>query len=306
MYATGAWPNTGIGRINLDGSRGSCSPCHGRHEFSRARARDAEGCARCHRGPRHAQHEIYRASKHATALAAPHALSTGPQEAASGRRDLHRQPAPTCATCHLSGQPRGGEAITHDPARRIAWNHRGAVSLRMDTDEQQRVVSDGGPAAVADSWQQKRQRMRRGCLECHGPDGVDGFFATYDAVIEQYNEDLGRPGQALLAVLRTQGLVTVEPWDDPIEHSWFQLWHADGRRLRHAAAMMAPAELDARGFSSATERFRRELVGAARALASGAAAEGREQAAKAVDDALAEVRLACPNNDTGCARLRAR
>ncbi len=27
------WPNTGIGRINPDGSEGSCSACHARHSF---------------------------------------------------------------------------------------------------------------------------------------------------------------------------------------------------------------------------------------------------------------------------------
>ena len=28
------WPNSGIGRINPDGSKGSCTSCHGRHSFS--------------------------------------------------------------------------------------------------------------------------------------------------------------------------------------------------------------------------------------------------------------------------------
>ena len=32
------WPNTGIGRINPDGSEGSCSACHTRHTFSSAQA----------------------------------------------------------------------------------------------------------------------------------------------------------------------------------------------------------------------------------------------------------------------------
>ena len=39
LFDTGSWPNTGIGRINLDGSRGSCSACHSRHDFSPRRAR---------------------------------------------------------------------------------------------------------------------------------------------------------------------------------------------------------------------------------------------------------------------------
>jgi formate-dependent nitrite reductase cytochrome c552 subunit len=45
-----SWPNHGIGRINTDGSRGSCAACHGHHDDSLARARSPETCGRCHRG----------------------------------------------------------------------------------------------------------------------------------------------------------------------------------------------------------------------------------------------------------------
>ncbi len=45
------WPNTGIGRINPDGSRGACTACHQRHEFSMVNARRPESCGKCHLGP---------------------------------------------------------------------------------------------------------------------------------------------------------------------------------------------------------------------------------------------------------------
>lgn len=38
------WPNSGIGRVNPDGSRGTCAACHGRHSFSSALARQPENC----------------------------------------------------------------------------------------------------------------------------------------------------------------------------------------------------------------------------------------------------------------------
>ena len=44
------WPNTGIGRINPDGSEGSCTACHSRHEFSAAQARNPENCGKCTHG----------------------------------------------------------------------------------------------------------------------------------------------------------------------------------------------------------------------------------------------------------------
>ena len=58
------WPNTGIGRINPDGSEGACTACHARHQFSAEQARHPENCGRCHMGPDHPQKEIYEESKH--------------------------------------------------------------------------------------------------------------------------------------------------------------------------------------------------------------------------------------------------
>ena len=47
------WPNVGVGRINFDGSRGSCTSCHTRHRFSLMEARKPEACGQCHLGPDH-------------------------------------------------------------------------------------------------------------------------------------------------------------------------------------------------------------------------------------------------------------
>ena len=64
------WPNTGIGRLNPDDSRGSCSACHSRHKFSVSQARNPENCGKCHMGPDHPQIEIYNESKHGIAFRA--------------------------------------------------------------------------------------------------------------------------------------------------------------------------------------------------------------------------------------------
>ena len=59
-----SWPNSGIGRLNPDGSKGACSACHTRHNFSKAQARQPEACGKCHLGPDHPQMEVYQESKH--------------------------------------------------------------------------------------------------------------------------------------------------------------------------------------------------------------------------------------------------
>ena len=68
IISSGTWPNTGIGRLNLDGTRGSCAACHSRHDFSPRRARQPENCGKCHLGPDHPQKEIYEESKHGIAF----------------------------------------------------------------------------------------------------------------------------------------------------------------------------------------------------------------------------------------------
>ena len=45
------WPNRGVGRLNPDGTKGSCSACHTRHAFSMEMARKPAACAECHKGP---------------------------------------------------------------------------------------------------------------------------------------------------------------------------------------------------------------------------------------------------------------
>ena len=41
--------------------------------------------------------------------------------------------APTCATCHMSGNLRNGGRITHDPGERISWSVRTAAIDRPST-----------------------------------------------------------------------------------------------------------------------------------------------------------------------------
>ncbi|MFW5735451.1 MAG: multiheme c-type cytochrome, partial [Oceanidesulfovibrio sp.] len=60
------WPNQGAGRINLDGSKGSCTGCHTRHQFSIAEARSPSTCKECHNGPDVPAYRVYSASKHGT------------------------------------------------------------------------------------------------------------------------------------------------------------------------------------------------------------------------------------------------
>ncbi|MFT7464719.1 MAG: hydroxylamine dehydrogenase, partial [Pseudohongiellaceae bacterium] len=111
------WPNTGIGRINPDGSEGSCSACHSRHTFSVAVARRPENCGKCHMGPDHPQLEIYEESKHGVAFHANEdAMNLDSAKWIVGEDYFA---APTCATCHMSATK--NQPVTHDVGLRISW-----------------------------------------------------------------------------------------------------------------------------------------------------------------------------------------
>jgi hydroxylamine dehydrogenase len=290
-FHEGTWPNTGIGRINIDGSRGSCSACHSRHDFSPRRARQPENCGKCHLGPDHPQKEIYEESKHGVAYRdLKDRMNLDSPKWVLGK-DYSQ--APTCATCHMSGNTRNGGKVTHDPGERISWTNRPPISQVLDTDLEGRIVTETDPAKrltlVAEPAEKKRQRMKDVCLHCHTPDYVNAFYKQYDDFVILFNEKFGKPGLLIMAELRKQNLLTKKEFDEEIEWTWYLVWHHEGRRARHGASMMAPDYAHWHGMFEVAERFYQKFIPQAREIAKHAAAEGKAEQAKAVNAVLDEI-----------------
>ncbi len=276
-FHASTWPNTGIGRLNLDGSRGSCAACHSRHDFSPRRARQPENCGKCHLGPDHPQKEIYEESKHGVAYRdLKDHMNLDSTKWVLGK-DYSQ--APTCATCHMSGHTRNNGKVTHDPGERISWTNRPYVSLVMDTDAQGRVVTEPDAAKrqalIADTAEAKRTRMKNVCLHCHTPDYVNSFYAQYDDFTVLFNEKFAKPGKMIVDELRKQGLLTKKEFDEEIEWTWYSLWHHEGRRARHGASMMAPDYAHWHGTFEVADRFYQKLIPQARELARRAGEKGK-------------------------------
>ncbi len=216
------WPNEGIGRLNPDGSAGSCVACHTTHRFSVAEARKPETCGQCHLGPDHPQDEIYFESKH------------GKIYLAEGHEwNWHKAPdawepgvdfrAPTCAACHMSGL--GDLKTTHDVGERLKWEAQSPLSV-LNKDH------DGNA---------ERKKMEQVCQQCHSPTWTQNFFARYDQAIENYNENYFKPAKRIMDDLYAQGILTKWPvFDEEIEWVFYELWHHEGRRARMGAAMAGP------------------------------------------------------------------
>ncbi|MEZ6053860.1 MAG: multiheme c-type cytochrome [Planctomycetaceae bacterium] len=292
------WPNTGIGRLNLDGSKGSCSACHSRHDFSPRRARQPENCGKCHLGPDHPQKEIYEESKHGVAFRDLKEHMNLDSDTWVLGKDYTQ--APTCATCHMSGHSRNDGKVTHDPGERISWSNRPPVSVVTDTDAEGNIVKETDPKKrrelITFSADDKRSNMKQVCAHCHTPDYINAFYSQYDDFVVLYNEKFAKPGQKIMAELTKQELITKTQFDEEIEWTWFYLWHHEGRRARHGASMMAPDYAHWHGMYEVAERFYMELIPQAQEIAAHAAEHGQAEQAAAVTTVIDEI-LARPEHD---------
>jgi hypothetical protein len=271
------WPNTGIGRINPDGTRGSCIACHSKHSFRASVARQPENCGKCHLGPDHPQKEIYEASKHGIAFFTA--------QVGDGRNAMNilkdgqwvlgqdYYTAPTCATCHMGAfvKTNGSTApASHNVGERISWNLRAPVSSKLNRvtftdgavtditgemppragqkakyrayvregDQLQRVITEKTIQDVL-GWKQRRENMQDVCKSCHSLGQIQGFYRQFDDLVNLYNDKFAKPGVQIVHMLKEDGIWGNSGFQHTIGFTWFEIWHHEGRRARMGAAMHA-------------------------------------------------------------------
>lgn len=283
------WPNSGIGRINPDGSRGSCAACHSRHSFEAKLARSPENCGKCHMGPDHPQIEIYNESKHGIAFHSNRdKMALDKDEWVLGK---DYSAAPTCATCHIAGHmTKDGVAAgnSHDVGERISWTLRPQVSAKLnlvifedgfkedypepralprpgDTVETTEKAREGDSlvsvkvkrkAARVLTWKQRRSAMREVCSNCHGGVFVDNFYRQYDGLVGLYNEKFGVPAKEVMDELIADGVLNPKaPFEHEVQWVYYELWHHEGRRARHGAGMMGPDYTHWHGMYEVSKHF---------------------------------------------------
>ena len=273
------WPNSGIGRINPDGSKGSCNACHSKHDFSSSRARQPENCGKCHLGPDHPQKEIYEESKHGIAYYA------SPKGKVKGGMNIYKKgkwtlgkdyfAAPTCSTCHMGAYKTSSGGIvkgTHNVSDRISWNLRAPLSVKLN-----RVVFEDGtvydvagekPPRVGDmttykaynrvgdklvksmkkkkvvkviDWKERRENMQGVCVSCHSTSQTLNFYKQFDSLVYTYNNKFIKPGLKIVKEMKKDKIWIKSGFQqDDMGYIWFEIWHHEGRRARHGAAMMGP------------------------------------------------------------------
>jgi hypothetical protein len=77
------------------------------------------------------------------------------------------------------------------------------------------------------------------CQACHNQNWIDAFYADADLATEAVNAWV-RQSDEMIAPLKEQGLLTAEPFDEPIDFVYFELWHHWGRTAKFGAWMQGP------------------------------------------------------------------
>jgi hypothetical protein len=249
------WPNQGVGRVNLDGSRGSCSACHTRHTFAIEMARKPYTCKECHVGPDVPAFKVYAASKHGNIYSAMNKSWDFKAVPWTIGQDFT---APTCATCHISLLVNtDGDVVserTHQMNNRLPWRIFGLVyatphprspdtTIIRNQDGQPLPASLDGEFASEYLIDEKemdlrRQTMQAACLNCHGTSWVNGQWQRFENTIRETNSDI-LTATALMKDIWTKGLAdfATNPFDEAIEKKWTDAWQLYANTTRFASAM---------------------------------------------------------------------
>ncbi len=252
------WPNQGVGRVNPDGSLGSCTSCHARHSFSIEVARKPYTCSECHKGPDVPGYKVYQVSKHGNLFYSK-----------SNEWNFTNVPwvagddftAPTCAACHVSLVATSDGNIvaqrTHRMNDRSAWRLLGIIyahphPISPDTSIIKNKAGlplatelTGEPAMeyLIDETEQaaRTETMKSVCLACHGSDWVDNQFDRLENTIDVSNDMVLASTKIMLSAWEkgaAKGLSDGDSiFNEGIEKLWVEQWLFYANSCRYASAM---------------------------------------------------------------------
>jgi hypothetical protein len=252
------WPNQGVGRINPDASKGSCTSCHTRHEFSVEAARKPFTCKECHAGPDVPAYKVFEASKHGNIFSAVQKEWDFKSTRWTIGKDFT---APTCAACHISllvnAEGKVVASRTHEIKDRLPWRIFGLVYAHPHPKEADTSIirnADGLPlptdfgGRVSEKYLRTKeemaaaqQKMQSICLACHAQSWVGGYWSRFVNTIESTNSATLSATQIIMDVWK-RGLAKGyskgdNPFDESIGKIWTDIWLLYANSVRFSSAM---------------------------------------------------------------------
>jgi hypothetical protein len=134
------------------------------------------------------------------------------------------------------------QRVTHDVGTRISWTLRPAISKKLENADK------------------RRDDMKDVCSSCHSSPFVDGFYTQFDNLVVFYNEKFAKPATSIRQELMDAGKLTKADFDDKLDWIYYELWHHEGRRARHGAAMSGPDYAWWHGIYEVAKKFYSEFL----------------------------------------------
>ena len=252
------WPNQGVGRVNPDGSNGSCAACHARHQFSIEMARKPDTCSQCHKGPDVPAYPVYKVSKHGNIYSSINREWDFRSVPWTVGKDFT---APTCATCHVSllANEEGDILVTrtHQMNDRLYKRIFGLIYAHPHPESPDTTIIKnksglplpteltGEPVEsflIDNSEQGKRKtEMEKVCLSCHSTGWVEGHFDRFENTVKTTNHMTLTATQILLSAWANGAAKGLDQKDsifnEGIEKKWIEQWLFYANSTRFASAM---------------------------------------------------------------------
>jgi len=248
------WPNQGVGRINLDGSRGACTACHTRHRFSIEMARKPYTCKECHIGPDVPVYKVYSASKHGNLFSTHEKEWNFTDVPWTVGEDFT---APTCAACHISLLVDSWEVQiaprSHQMNDRLPWRLFGLIYAHPYPKDPDTTIirnRDGQPlptdfaggfadAFLIDEEEQDRRTFafQQTCKACHDTSWVSGFWRRFENTVQQTNATTLAATRIMQRVWEKGLADPSNPFDEAVERLWSDQWLFYANTVRFASAM---------------------------------------------------------------------
>lgn len=249
------WPNDGVGRLNPDGSRGSCSSCHTRHQFSIQMARKPYTCSQCHKGPDVPAYKIYSVSKHGVMFSS---LSNNWNFKAVPWTVGKDFSSPTCATCHIGllVNQEGSVIVnrTHQMNDRLPWRTFGLIyshahpkspdtSIIRNTDGLPLPTTYLGEPASGylinpEEQQVRKETLQKICLSCHTRNWVQGHWDRFENTLKTTDAMTLTSTKILMKAWEQKLADKTNPFDEGIEKQWTEQWLFYANSTRLSSAMM--------------------------------------------------------------------
>jgi hypothetical protein len=221
-------------------------------------ARKPDTCRECHVGPDVPAYKVYIASKHGNIYASAKAGWNFKAVPWTIGKDFT---APTCAVCHVSQLVDTDDGLvaarSHRMKDRLAWRIFGLVyahpqpispdtSIIRNSRGRPLPTDLGGGFAQKylispDEQEQRTERMQAICLKCHDPSWVGGHFTRYRKTIASSNQAV-KAATLLMETAWQKGLAKglaqgANPFDEPLERKWSDIWLFYANTIRFASAM---------------------------------------------------------------------